>query len=160
MHRAIIAALAAALAISIAHAAPIGQPDYDRPGGTYVSLPSASAETCAAQCAADGLCLAWTFRSTDKSCALKAVVTPAQPLAGASSGLAPRAPGFAALVGAPNAAAAPEVLASQRVASLAPRVPAIDLRAKLPAPIEEAPSPGPPRPPIIEEELLGGPGDL
>jgi hypothetical protein len=152
--RTIFAALAAVLALSSAQAEPAGQIGFDRPGGTYVSLPSESAGACAAQCAADGLCLAWTFRPANKSCALKAVVTPAQPLDGVSSGLAPRAPGFAALVGAK----VEQEPLPQRVAALAPPpAPLANLRVHLPAPVEPKPVAAKPAPIHNDEELLGGP---
>lgn len=71
-----------------------GDADIDRPGGVYTTLRLADAPTCASLCAADGICLAWTYRA-DGACELKAVIPAPIVSRGARSGLSSRAPAFA-----------------------------------------------------------------
>jgi PAN domain len=82
-----------------------------RPGGVYMTVPAATPNACAEACAADGLCMSWTFQSDPpQRCELKAVIPhPVRdPLA--VSGLAARAPAFARLV-APREIGPPRDLA-------------------------------------------------
>jgi hypothetical protein len=65
----------------------------DRPGGGYVSVPAQDAQSCAALCARDPICMAWSVRA--ESCELKAVIPAPSPSSGAVSGLSTRAPQFA-----------------------------------------------------------------
>ncbi len=74
-----------------------GDGDVDRPGGVYTTLRLADAPTCASLCAADGICLAWTYRA-DGACELKAVIPAPVASRGARSGLSSRAPAFAHLI--------------------------------------------------------------
>jgi hypothetical protein len=138
------AALAGLLIATVAAAEtirPAAQAGFDRPGGTYATLPTEDADSCAAQCAKDGLCLAWSYQGSGSFCALKAVITPASASAGAVSGLAGRAPGFAALVGA-------SIPAPARAAQAAsPRTPANAAPTRKPAL------------PVPDDELLGAPDD-
>jgi uncharacterized protein (DUF1501 family) len=65
--------------------------------GAYEAAAAPSAQDCANRCAADGLCMSWTYAdvSGDAACSLSAVapMSPAAP--GALMGLNPRAPDFA-----------------------------------------------------------------
>lgn len=74
--------------------------DFDRPGGDYndVALDAPDPQLCAARCASDSLCAAWTYRkpgATDDGlahCTLKNTVPPQTPSVFAVSGLRPGAP--------------------------------------------------------------------
>ncbi|MGE3142283.1 MAG: PAN domain-containing protein [Hyphomonadaceae bacterium] len=114
------------------------EPNTARPGGAYDTLPLASAEACASACAADALCMAWTYTPAHL-CELKAVAPRPAPLQGAVSGLSERAPAFTRLTAPPTAGKSqPQNMAEAPVA----------LRARLPAenpPAEDA------------SGLLGGP---
>jgi hypothetical protein len=158
MFRTLIAATAALLVTSVAMAEvmPTRQPNTDRPGGTYVLVPTADAAACAAQCAQDGLCLAWAFQpAAAQSCALKAVVTPVQAAEGATSGLAARAPGFAALVGVDL----PIRLASETTAKPSQPIQAAPVKREAVVDIRPPAPSTPARTAPQEEELLGGPND-
>jgi hypothetical protein len=84
--------LAAALfgASASAQSAPPWRLDADRPGRTYATAPALDAATCAARCAGDAFCRAWSL-SPARACALKMAAGPAQPSPGFASGLSARA---------------------------------------------------------------------
>ena len=106
-----------------------------RPGGVYMTLPGTTAGACADACAADGLCMAWTFLAEAPiRCELKAVIPhPVRdPLA--VSGLAARAPAFARLV-APREIGPPRDLSA---APPAPEPPLPPSRAAAPPPQDAA----------------------
>lgn len=137
--------LAAVLAFSFEAAAQgtAGQFNTARPGAAYMSTPAADSEACARRCAEDGLCMAWTFQ-TSNACELHANVSAPVEAAGAYSGLSVRAPAFARTmtIGKPTTAVnTPETTVTPTAETLAE------------APLEEAPE---------VAGLLGGPdeGDL
>ena len=152
MLRITLAAVAAALCAPVAlaeSARPVRQAGVERPGGTSLTLPAEDADACAAQCAKDGLCLAWSYQpAAGLPCSLKAVVTPTQASQGVISGLAARAPSFAALVGAETPAAQPAH--TVRTAALAPSK---NTAKPTPAALPKKPLPA------DDDELLGGPND-
>ncbi|MDX2236309.1 MAG: PAN domain-containing protein [Hyphomonadaceae bacterium] len=84
--------LAAALfgASASAQSAPPWRLDVDRPGHTYETAPAQDAAACAARCAGDGFCRAWSL-SPARACALKMAAGAAQPAPGFASGLSARA---------------------------------------------------------------------
>lgn len=75
----IVAAIAAALTLSAF--------DAPRAAGAYSSLPSENSEACARMCAADTLCMSWSY--AENLCALRANVPQNM---SAVSGLSSRAP--------------------------------------------------------------------
>ncbi|GAM98850.1 hypothetical protein U91I_02486 [alpha proteobacterium U9-1i] len=104
-----IIAFFAVAAGAVAQEALVGARGVARPGGAYVTLPSADASACAALCARDGLCMAWTQR-VEPVCELKAVIPSPIAAPGVTSGLSARAPDFArhlAIAGAETTVDAP-----------------------------------------------------
>ncbi|MES1156181.1 MAG: PAN domain-containing protein [Alphaproteobacteria bacterium] len=99
----IIGAAVFGAGLATAQTSLIGQADTALPGGVYTTLRAENVAACAQFCAADGICLAWTYRSEQNgACELKAVVPHAVSEAGAISGTSSRAPAFAqALAAAP-----------------------------------------------------------
>lgn len=87
---------AAVLACSFEAAAQgvAGQFNTARIGAAYSSSPAADSDACARRCSDDGLCMAWTFQTTNV-CELHANVSAPVASAGAYSGLSQRAPAFA-----------------------------------------------------------------
>lgn len=84
-----------ALGVEAAAEAPVpGQSDIARRGGVYTSLSVRDPAACASACAADGLCLAWTYLPSN-ACELTAIASAPVVLPGARSGLSNRAPDFA-----------------------------------------------------------------
>ena len=84
-----------ALTVEVAAEAPAsGQSDVSRPNGIYASLNARDVAACEASCAADGLCLAWTYTPAGV-CGLTAIASQPVFLQGARSGLSRRAPEFA-----------------------------------------------------------------
>jgi hypothetical protein len=75
--------------------------DMDRPGGGYASVPAQSPPSCAALCAQDPICMAWSVRA--ESCELKAVIPQPVSSPGAVSGLSSRAPEFSRRIAALDA---------------------------------------------------------
>ena len=119
----------------------IGEADTALPGGVYATMNADSVVACAQLCAADGLCLAWTYRAAaNGACELKAVLPRPVAEAGAISGASSRAPAFAQALAATPAASAPAQIADNSGAS--------------------APHPASSKPDIqsdVESQLLGGP---
>lgn len=76
----IVAAMAATLAIAAF--------DAPRAAGAYSSQPTENSEACARMCAADTLCMSWSY--AENLCALRANVP--QNLPAATQGLSSRAP--------------------------------------------------------------------
>ena len=76
----IVAAMAASLALAAF--------DAPRAAGAYASQPTENSEACARMCAADTLCMSWSY--AENLCALRANVP--QNLPAATSGLSSRAP--------------------------------------------------------------------
>ncbi|MGE0596601.1 MAG: PAN domain-containing protein [Hyphomonadaceae bacterium] len=87
------AAIALSIGFTAAAEAPIGDWNVDRPGAVYTSLRVDGALACAALCAEDGICMAWTLR--ERTCELKAVAPAPIWAEGVVSGLSMRAPSFA-----------------------------------------------------------------
>ena len=124
-----IISIAAAMAAAFALAAF----DAPRAPGAYSSRPSESSEACARMCAADTLCMSWSY--AENLCALRANVPQNM---SAASGLSPRAP--------------------QALRQMANAAPADPIAA---APLVE-PAPPPPRanqPVETAMLLLGGPDE-
>lgn len=88
----LLAAAAAAFAMhAAAQSGPAGDADVARPGGIYNLLTSVNADACAQACAADNICMAWTFQAGG-ACELKAVAPAPVRAMGARSGLSNRTP--------------------------------------------------------------------
>lgn len=94
MRLALFTMVALALAVEAASQTSVGDADTDRPGAIYTSLRISDPMTCASLCAADNICMAWTYRSAG-ACDLKAVAPDPIPARGVRSGLSARAPDFA-----------------------------------------------------------------
>jgi hypothetical protein len=107
----------------------IGESDLARTSGVYASFTAPDAAACAQICSRDSICMAWTYRSAARGCALGAVVAAPISEAGARSGLSARAPTFS----------------RQMQIALGP-APVLD-----PPPHEETPAQA------ADTELLGGP---
>ncbi len=134
-----------------------------RPGGTYISLPLATATACADACAADGLCMSWTFVSAAPArCDLKAVIPHPVRDPSAASGLAARAPSFARLVapsqiGPPRdlAAAAPAHEPPAAAAAVQTSIAAEEIPADaLDTPAATRDAPALPPPPAVDAPIL------
>lgn len=88
--RTLVAALALFGASALAQSAPPWRLDLDRPGHTYATAPAQDAAACAARCAGDAFCRAWSL-SPARACALKMAAGAAQAAPGFASGLSARA---------------------------------------------------------------------
>ena len=102
-----IISIAAAMAAALALAAF----DAPRAAGAYSSRTAENSEACARMCAADTLCMSWSY--AENLCALRANVP--QNMSIATSGLSPRAPQAlrqAAVAPAPYAPPTPPVIAT------------------------------------------------
>ena len=119
----IVAAMAAALTLAAF--------DAPRAAGAYSSQPTENSEACARMCAADTLCMSWSY--AENLCALRANVP--QNSSAATSGVSSRAPQALRPAQAPSLSMAP------------------------PAASTSAPAPGPAQPVETAMLLLGGPDE-
>jgi hypothetical protein len=117
-----IISIAAAMAAALALAAF----DAPRAAGAYSSQTAENSEACARMCAADTLCMSWSY--AENLCALRANVP--QSMSVAASGLSPRAP--QALRQTANAAPA------QSTAATPPAIAALVPTARSAEPVETA----------------------
>ena len=109
----VFAVATVALALQAFAATPSPEAGAARTDGVYASLNATDAAACAALCAQDSICMAWTFREgSEESCALTSVVAAPVAETGALSGLSRRAPDFAARFVAAKTPSAPEAAAS------------------------------------------------
>lgn len=92
-----------------------------RINGSYTSVTAHDAAACARACADDGLCIAW-IRHADAACELMAIAPTAPPAADAETGIASRAPTFAAWP-APVVAATPVATLNVASAETSPQYP-------------------------------------
>ncbi|MGE3302985.1 MAG: PAN domain-containing protein [Hyphomonadaceae bacterium] len=148
---------AACAALAGAAAGPI-ESGVDRPGGEYAFVPASDATACAAACANDQLCLAWTYRVHEfVGCELKAVVPRQISDADAASGVADRAATFLALTTPPSPAErSPAPSADTRMAAEepAPPPPSAPVASRVFAAADPAARAGAGS---KDEDLLGGP---